>query len=158
MVGAFAQALWRVWCLRESPDVLPASSSFLLFTATAFALAGAAVRVVMLASGAEQQQGAVSGIVMGTLTWIPTAYFLLPHAMKAQLGWTRAKKVASAILWLFACADLAVVAVAIGLLATASPQAHWWIGFLQGASLVAAALFAWRLYRYAAAKLPKSWT
>jgi hypothetical protein len=160
MLRPFAKALWRVWCLRESPDVLPAANSFLLFTATAFALAGATGRLVMLASGAEEQHGSIGGIVMGTLTWIPTAYFLLPHAMRPQLGWTRAKKVAAAILWLFAFLDTAVVTVSLGLLVmtNAGAEVHWWIGFMQGASLVLAGLFGWRVYRYAAIKLPKSWT
>lgn len=160
MLRPFAKALWRVWCLRESPDVLPASNSFLLFTATAFALAGAAARLVMLASGAEEQHGSIGGIVMGTLTWIPTAYFLLPHAMRPQLGWTRAKKVSAAILWLFAFSDMVIVSVALVLMATEglAGQTAWWIGFLQGAALVLAGLFSWRVYRFAATQLPKAWT
>jgi len=151
--------MWRVWCLRASPDLLPASSSFLLFTATVFALAGASVRLLMLTTGAEEQHGSIGGIVLGTLTWIPTAYFLLPHALRTRLGWTRAKKVAAAVLWLFAVADLTVVAASVWLLATVGPgtEARWWIGFLQGGSLVLAGIFAWRVYRFADVELPKSW-
>lgn len=160
MLKHFASALWRVWCLRASPDLLPASNSFLLFTATAFALAGASVRLLMLATGAEEQHGSIGGIVMGTMTWIPTAYFLLPHALRPQLGWTRAKKVAAAVLWLFAAADLTVVAASLWLLLTlgTGTEARWWIGFLQGGSLVLAGLISWRVYRFAATQLPKAWS